>query len=84
MELAGVEKSEIDLQIEPRRVLLRGERENPEPPVEECQNVQTLAMEIDYGPFIRSISLPVEIDPEKATASQENGFLWISLPIKNS
>ncbi len=84
VELAGVEKSEIDLQIEPRRVLLRGERENPEPPAKEGQNVQTIAMEIDYGPFIRSISLPAEVDPEKTTAVQENGFLWISLPIKNS
>lgn len=84
VDLAGVDKSEIELQIEPRRLLLRGERENPEPSPSECPIIQTIAMEIDYGPFIRSISLPVEIDPENATASQENGFLWICLPIKNS
>jgi HSP20 family protein len=84
VDLAGVDKSEIDLQIEPQRVLLRGERENPEPAVKDHRTIQTIAMEIDYGPFIRFISLPAEIDPEKATASQENGFLWISLPIKNS
>ena len=33
VDLAGVEKPAIDLQIEPHRLLLRGERENPEPPV---------------------------------------------------
>jgi HSP20 family protein len=84
IDLAGVEKSEIDLQIEPRRVWLSGTRNNPEPAVKDHRTIQTIAMEIDYGPFIRSISLPAEIDPEKAAASQENGFLWISLPIKNS
>jgi HSP20 family protein len=84
VDLAGVQQSEIDLQIQPWRVWLRGQRENPEPAAKDHRVVQTIAMEIDYGPFLRSISLPAEIDPEKATASQENGFLWISLPIKNS
>jgi HSP20 family protein len=84
VDLAGVETSEIDLQIEPWRVWLRGTRDNPEPPVKDGQVVQTIAMEIDYGPFIRSISLLAEIDPEKASAFQENGFLWISLPIRRS
>lgn len=83
VDLAGVDKSEIDLQIEPQRVWVRGTRDNPEPPGKDHRTTQTIAMEIDYGPFIRSISLPVEIDPGKATALQENGFLWISLPIKN-
>ncbi len=83
VDLAGVDKSEIDLQIEPRRVWLRGTRENPEPPMKDGQFVQTIAMEIDYGPFIRSIALPAEIEPEKVTASQDNGFLWITLPIRN-
>ena len=84
VDLAGVEKSEIDLQIEPRRLWISGERDNPEPPIKDDQIVQTIAMEIDYGPFLRSISLPAEIDPDKATAFQENGFLWICLPIKKS
>ncbi len=84
VDLAGVEKSAIDLQIEARRILLRGERDNPEPPTKDGQNVQTLALEIDYGPFVRSIELPVAVDPDKAAAVQENGFLWIDLPLKKS
>src|SRR5947209_6230157 len=84
VDLAGVEKSAIDLQIEPRRILLRGERENPEPAAKDGQVVQTLALEIDYGPFLRAVELPVTVDPKQASASQENGFLWIDLPLTKS
>lgn len=82
VDLAGVEKSAIDLQIEPQHIWLRGERENPEPAAKDHNILQTIALEIDYGPFLRSIALPVEIDPGKASAVQENGFLWINLPLK--
>ena len=82
VDLAGVEKSDIDLQIEGRRVLLSGHRENPEPPPADVQVVQTIALEIDYGPFARSIELPAEINADEASAVQENGFLWICLPLK--
>jgi HSP20 family protein len=84
VDLAGVDQADIDIQVEPRRVWLRGDRENPEPAHKADQAVQTIAMEIDYGPFVRSISLPDEVDPEQADASQENGFLWIRLPLKKS
>lgn len=79
VDLAGVEKSTIDLRVEPQRVVMRGTREAPEP---SDQAVQMLALEIDYGPFEREVPLPVEVDVEQATAEQENGLLWIYLPIK--
>ncbi len=84
VDLAGVEGADIDLQIEPRRVWLRGERDNPEPGDEAGTVLQTIAMEIDYGPFVRAVSLPAEVATEQATATQENGFLWICLPLKNA
>ncbi len=84
VDLAGVEKSAIDLQIEPHHLLLRGERENPEPAAKDHQILQTIALEIDYGPFLRSIPLPAEVDPDRASAVQENGFLWITLPLKKA
>jgi HSP20 family protein len=84
VELAGVEGADIDLQIEPRRIWLRGERANPEPADEAGRVLQTIAMEIDYGPFVRAVSLPVEIEIGEASATQENGFLWICLPLKKS
>jgi len=62
-----------------RRITLRGSREAPEPT---DQAVQMLALEIDYGPFEREFELPAEVDVEKARAEQENGLLWIYLPLK--
>jgi HSP20 family molecular chaperone IbpA len=41
-----------------------------------------LALEIDYGPFERRVELPAEVDVEQARAEQENGLLWIYLPLK--
>lgn len=80
VDLAGVEKSMIDLTVEPQRVVVRGSREAPEPSGD--QPVQMLALEIDYGPFEREVVLPIEVDVEKAHAEQKNGLLWIHLPAK--
>lgn len=79
MDLAGIEKAGIDVEVEPRRVIVRGTREAPEP---SDHAVQLLALEIDYGPFQRTIDLPVEVDVEKVHAEQENGLLWIHLPLQ--
>ena len=79
VDLAGMDKSLIDLRVEPRRLTLRGSRQAPEPT---DQAVQMLALEIDYGPFEREVELPAEVDVEEARAEQENGLLWIYLPLK--
>ena len=82
VDLAGVERSLIDLTVERRRVVIRGTRELPEPSDAEGHTVQLLAMEIDYGPFEREIDLPVEVENDKAHAEQRNGLLWIALPLR--
>ena len=79
VDLAGINKSHIDLRVEPRRVTVRGSREAPEPA---DQTMQMLALEIDYGPFEREVELPAEVDVKQARAEQENGLLWIYLPLK--
>jgi HSP20 family protein len=82
VDLAGVEKSAFDLQIEPRRLWIRGRREAPEPDKSANKTVQILAMEIDYGVFAREIALPAEVETGRVTAEQKNGFLWIYLPLR--
>jgi HSP20 family protein len=82
VDLAGVERSQIDLTVEPQRVLIRGSRELPEPSRDEGRALRLLAMEIDYGPFEREVILPAEVEIKQAHAEQRNGLLWISLPIK--
>jgi HSP20 family molecular chaperone IbpA len=82
VELAGVDKSAIDLQVEPRRVLLRGKRPPPEPEGAGRKLVQVLEMEIDYGLFEREILLPSEVDQSGVTAEQLHGLLWVYLPLR--
>ena len=84
VDLAGVERSLIDLTVEPRRLVIRGTRELPEPSGDEECARQLLAMEIDYGPFLREVPLPAEVEIDQAHAEQRNGLLWISLPLKES
>jgi HSP20 family protein len=81
VDLAGVDRSLIDLTVEPRRVVIRGTRELPEPSDDEGCAQQLLAMEIDYGPFEREINLPAEVEVDEAHAEQRNGLLWIALPL---
>jgi HSP20 family protein len=83
VELAGVDRSDIDLTVRNRHLLIQGVREVPEPDEsKEERSVQTIAMEIDYGVFQREIRLPAEIDIEQVHADQQNGLLWIHLPLK--
>lgn len=80
VDLAGVERAAVDLQVEPRRLLLRGKRELPEPRGNEEKPVQILAMELDHGPFEREINFPADVEPARVTAEQRNGLLWVYLP----
>jgi len=83
-DLAGVDKTMIDLQIEPQRLLIRGRREAPEPRDDTCKALQVLMMEIDYGGFEREVLFPVEVETERVTAEQKNGLLWIYLPFRTA
>lgn len=80
-ELAGIDRTEIELQVEPRRVWLSGWRRSPAPDETQGPLRQVLALEIDDGRFEREIALPVDIVPEEVRAEQRNGLLWIDLPL---
>lgn len=81
-DLAGVDKGAIQVRAEARKLLLRGRREPPEPDCTKPKPLQILALEIDYGAFAREIALPAEIEPERVTAEQRNGLLWVHLPLR--
>ena len=82
VDLAGVDRSEVELTVEPQRIVLTGTRSAPEPDDGEGRAVQLIAFEIDYGPFERVVELPVPVDVNQTTAEQRNGLLWIELPFK--
>ena len=81
LELAGVPKEDIEVQVEPRRLVVTGQRLSPErncaaPP---CGRI--LVLEIPEGPFRRVIEFPFDVDVERVEARKENDWLWITLPI---
>jgi HSP20 family protein len=79
VDLAGVDHFEV--KVQPRRLLIRGQRLPPEPAEPEKKSARVLALEIDYGPFEREMVFDPEIDPQRVVTEQKNGLLWIVLPL---
>ena len=83
VDLAGVDRKSIDVRVESRRLLIRGQRPPPEPVGNGHKPLQVLVMEIDYGRFEREVLLPSDVDRERVKAEQDNGLLWIYLPLQS-
>lgn len=81
VELAGVSKEDIEVQVDSRRLVIRGERIAPELRCEHPPCGRILMMEIADGAFERVLEFPVALDPDRTSARQENGWLWITLPL---
>ncbi|MCB1230339.1 MAG: Hsp20/alpha crystallin family protein [Verrucomicrobiae bacterium] len=82
VDLAGVEKDAIVVEVLTDRIRISGERHQPGLECENCR--QVIALEIESGHFAREVTLPAEVEPEQVTARQENGLLWIVLPLSGS
>lgn len=78
--IAGVTIDDLDISITDDTVTIRGERKSDEDVAAEDYFHQ----ECYWGPFSRSIILPVDVDSEKAAAAFKKGILTIRLPKKTS
>lgn len=74
-EIAGVEKEDLELEINSRAIRIAGKRT----PAPSTDNGRYRLAEIQYGVFERIMHLPVLIDPEKVTATYKKGQLQINL-----
>lgn len=79
MELAGVPKQDIQVDVGPRRLVIRGSRAMPANG-EAGAACRLMIMEIHDGSFERVLEFSMDIDPDKVSARQDNGWLWVSLP----
>jgi HSP20 family protein len=75
-ELPGVDPEAVQLVIADGTLMVAGKR--PRPASEDLVYQQ---MELEYGPFLRRIPLPEEVDVEAATASYDRGMLKVVLPL---
>lgn len=79
-EIPGMDKEDIEVTLEDGVLTLKGEKKREEKKEEEGRTTS----EFYYGTFMRSISLPADVDEEKINASYKNGVLRITLPKKES
>jgi HSP20 family protein len=75
-ELPGFKENQIEIQSENGMLTLRGERKFEK----ESDGRSYHRVERSYGQFVRSFSLPTNVDREKIKADFSDGLLKIELP----
>ncbi|RIL06311.1 MAG: heat-shock protein Hsp20 [Proteobacteria bacterium] len=78
MEIPGVRREDLEVDMEGGMVTVRGEKRRSE------ETGRARWSERSYGAFVRSFSLPSEVDPEQASATFEDGVLTLKFPKRES
>ncbi|OIO51614.1 MAG: molecular chaperone [Candidatus Portnoybacteria bacterium CG_4_8_14_3_um_filter_44_15] len=74
--IAGVKPEDIDITMTNDMITIKGKRKKDEEVKEEDYYYQ----ECYWGPFSRSVILPVDVEVDSAEASMKNSILTIKLP----
>jgi len=80
MEIAGMRKKDISVEVHGDTLIIRGRRQDKS----RDQKVTYLQMEIDYGLFERHIAIDIPVRANGITAVYKDGILEIKLPRKRS
>ena len=86
VDLAGVEKDKIEIEVVDGRLRLRGNRNVPmwtEESETPGARVRMHLMEIDHGSFARDVELPQNVHHDQINAHYRDGMLWVLLPKKH-
>ena len=75
-ELPGMEKKDIDIEINDNLIVIKGEKKMNQ----EINEEKYSHREVAYGKIMREIALPEKVNQEKTKATYENGLLKILLP----
>jgi HSP20 family protein len=78
VDLAGVELSQVGIEVSGRHLAITGERH-----VQESEGRVYQQVEIPSGQFRRVVELQVEVDADRASATYEEGILRIDLPLRD-
>ena len=74
--IAGVSPEDIDITMANDMITIKGNRKKSE----EVQEGDYYYQECYWGPFSRSVILPIDIEVDQTQASMKNGILTIRLP----
>ena len=77
-DLPGMEQNEIEVRVDDNILTLKGERRAPG----DVKPDEFHRAERPHGPFVRSFSLPINVDQAGIRAIQKNGVLEVVLPKK--
>jgi HSP20 family protein len=75
-ELPGLERKDINVEVNNGVLTLRGDRKFNN----EVKEENYYRREMSYGKFIRSFTLPAEVDADKISAEFKNGLLTVEVP----
>jgi len=76
LDIPGVDKNDIKVNIKNGMLCISGERKNEK----EYKNSNYYKIEKVYGKYYRSFDLPENIDEQKIEAEVKNGSLIVNLP----
>lgn len=76
VELPGVGKEEIEVNVREHSLTIKGEKKRKE----EVKEENYYRSERSYGAFVRTVELPQEIQVDKARASFKEGLLEVRMP----
>ncbi len=74
--VAGVDESDIDIEVRSDQISIKGQRKEEK----EVSEGNYHSRECFWGSFSRIVTFPVEGDPEKAKATFKNGILTVRVP----
>jgi HSP20 family protein len=75
-ELPGMDKKDISLDIQNGVLTLRGERKVEN----EVKEENFYRKEMSHGTFVRSFTLPADVDTERVNAEFKDGILTVEVP----
>lgn len=88
MDVPGLDDSDIDITVSANRIAISGEKKMERERkgwnfyLSERKRWNFYLSERTYGSFQRTFSLPPEAEPDKTTATLENGVLRVAIPKK--
>ena len=79
-ELPGIDEKKVDVELESGVLTIKGERTAEK----ETEEKGFRRMERSYGSFLRSFTLPTNVEAEKIWANFANGLLEVHVPKKEA